>query len=95
MQRAYSLTALQMSVAQAIHEIAAETGVPPSIRELANELDSHPGAIHRCIDALVDRGWLVRLPGRARSLTLLREPPPLPPEPVFVLAPDLAAGAAP
>ena len=44
---------------------------PPSFEEMREfmGLRSKSG-IHRMIEALVERGWLVRLPNRARSLAL-------------------------
>lgn len=47
----------------------AANGVAPTIRELtALEGLKSPGGVHRRVRALVDRGYLVPLPGRDRAL---------------------------
>lgn len=52
-----------------------ETGVPPSFDEMktALELTSKSG-IHRLITALEERGFIRRLPNRARAVEVVRLP---------------------
>ncbi len=52
-----------------------ETGVPPSFDEMKEALDlKSKSGIHRLITALEERGFIRRLPNRARALEILREP---------------------
>jgi repressor LexA len=69
------LTAKQARLLRLIHERLRETGVPPSFEEMkeALELKSKSG-IHRLIIALEERGFIRRLPNRARALEVVRLP---------------------
>lgn len=72
------LTPAQLAAARVIHELTeAGGGVGPSYREIAAELDlASTGSAHRLVTALRDRGWLTSREGSARSIRLLRVPPP-------------------
>ena len=63
------LTKKQSELLRFIHERLQESGVPPSFDEMkvALELKSKSG-IHRLITALEERGFIRRLPHRARAL---------------------------
>ena len=69
------LTRKQNELLKFIHERVRESGVPPSFDEMkeALELKSKSG-IHRLITALEERGFIRRLPNRARALEVLRMP---------------------
>lgn len=69
------LTRKQSELLRLINERLQETGVPPSFDEMkdALELKSKSG-IHRLILALEERGFIRRLPNRARALEVLRMP---------------------
>jgi len=69
------LTRKQHDLLMLIHERLQETGVPPSFEEMkeALELKSKSG-IHRLITALEERGFIRRLPHRARALEVIRLP---------------------
>lgn len=69
------LTRKQLDLLRFIYERQRETGVPPSFDEMkdALELKSKSG-IHRLITALEERGFLKRLPHRARALEIVRLP---------------------
>ena len=69
------LTAKQRDLLLFIHEKLTETGVPPSFDEMkvALELKSKSG-IHRLIMALEERGFIRRLPHRARALEVVKLP---------------------
>ncbi|MBB5073057.1 repressor LexA [Bartonella callosciuri] len=58
-----------------IHNHTRETGVPPSFDEMkiALELSSKSG-IHKLIIALEQRGYIRRLPNRARAVEVIRLP---------------------
>ena len=73
------LTSLQRRALEAIRLRIAECGSPPSVRELASGLGmkSHTGAA-RVIRILEDRGHVVTLHGRARSVTLVEPMPRCP-----------------
>jgi len=69
------LTQKQHDLLLYIHERVQKTGVSPSFDEMkdALELKSKSG-IHRLINALVERGFIRRIPHRARALEVLKLP---------------------
>ncbi|MBO0734660.1 MAG: transcriptional repressor LexA [Methylocapsa sp.] len=69
------LTKKQSELLRFIHERLKETGVPPSYDEMKDALGLHSkSGIHRLIVALEERGFIRRLPNRARALEVLRLP---------------------
>ena len=69
------LTRKQHELLMFIHERLKETGVPPSFEEMKDALDLRSkSGIHRLITALEERGFVRRLPNRARALEVIRLP---------------------
>ena len=69
------LTKKQSDLLRFIHERLKESGVPPSFDEMKDALDLRSkSGIHRLILALEERGFIRRLPNRARALEVLRLP---------------------
>ena len=69
------LTRKQHELLMFVHERVKETGVPPSFDEMKDALDLRSkSGIHRLIKALEERGFIRRLPNRARALEVLRLP---------------------
>src|SRR5690349_5122876 len=69
------LTRKQHELLLYIHERIKETGVSPSFDEMKEALDlASKSGIHRLITALEERGFLRRLPHRARALEVLKMP---------------------
>ena len=69
------LTKKQSELLRFINERLKETGVPPSFDEMKDALDlASKSGIHRLIIALEERGFIRRLPNRARALEVLRLP---------------------
>ncbi len=69
------LTKKQSELLRFINERLKETGVPPSFDEMKDALDLRSkSGIHRLIMALEERGFIRRLPNRARALEVLRLP---------------------
>src|SRR5689334_13443421 len=69
------LTKKQSELLRFIHERLKETGVPPSFDEMKDALDLRSkSGIHRLIMALEERGFIRRLPNRARALEVLKLP---------------------
>lgn len=69
------LTKKQSELLRFINERLKETGVPPSFDEMKEALDLRSkSGIHRLIIALEERGFIRRLPNRARALEVLRLP---------------------
>ena len=69
------LTKKQHELLCYIHDHLADTGVSPSFEEMkeALELKSKSG-VHRLISALEERGFIRRLPNRARALEVVKMP---------------------
>ncbi|MGI9385140.1 MAG: transcriptional repressor LexA [Methyloligellaceae bacterium] len=73
------LTPKQKELLMFIHERVKETGVPPSFDEMKDALDLRSkSGIHRLITALEERGFIRRLPHRARALEILKLPESVP-----------------
>ena len=69
------LTSKQKELLMFIHERLKETGVPPSFDEMKEALDlKSKSGIHRLITALEERGFVRRLPHRARAMEIVRLP---------------------
>lgn len=69
------LTRKQHELLLFIHERLKETGIPPSFDEMKDALNlASKSGIHRLITALEERGFIRRLPNRARALEVLRLP---------------------
>jgi repressor LexA len=69
------LTRKQQELLMFIHERMKETGVPPSFDEMKDALElASKSGIHRLITALEERGFIRRLPNRARALEVIKLP---------------------
>jgi len=69
------LTRKQLDLLRFIQQRMRETGVPPSFDEMKDALDlKSKSGIHRLITALEERGFLRRLPNRARAIEVIRLP---------------------
>ena len=69
------LTRKQHELLLYIHQRLGETGVSPSFEEMKEALDlKSKSGVHRLISALEERGFIRRLPNRARALEVLRMP---------------------
>jgi repressor LexA len=69
------LTRKQLDLLRFIQSRMQECGVPPSFDEMKDALDlKSKSGIHRLITALEERGFLRRLPNRARAIEVIRIP---------------------
>jgi repressor LexA len=72
------LTRKQFELLRFIHERLKEAGVPPSFDEMKDALDLRSkSGIHRLITALEERGFIRRLPNRARAIEVIKLPEPV------------------
>jgi repressor LexA len=72
------LTRKQFELLRFVHERLKETGVPPSFDEMKDALDLRSkSGIHRLITALEERGFIRRLPNRARAIEVIKLPEPV------------------
>jgi repressor LexA len=77
------LTRKQHELLLFIHERLRESGIPPSFDEMKDALDlASKSGIHRLITALEERGFIRRLPNRARALEVIKLPESLHQSPV-------------
>jgi len=73
--RVAMLTRKQHELIRFIQVRLDETGVSPSFEEMKEALDlKSKSGVHRLISALEERGFIRRLPNRARALEVLRQP---------------------
>jgi len=69
------LTRKQQQLLLFIHQRLQDEGIPPSFDEMKDALAlKSKSGIHRLITALEERGFIRRLPNRARALEILRLP---------------------
>src|SRR6202035_4878679 len=69
------LTRKQYELLRFIRERLKESGVPPSFDEMKDALDLRSkSGIHRLITALEERGFIRRLPNRARAIEVIKLP---------------------
>ncbi|HIN63561.1 MAG TPA: transcriptional repressor LexA [Candidatus Obscuribacterales bacterium] len=69
------LTEKQKELLLFIHDRMQDSGVPPSFDEMKDALDlKSKSGIHRLITALVERGFIRRLPHRARATEVIKLP---------------------
>lgn len=69
------LTKKQIELLEFIQARMARDGVPPSFDEMKDALDLRSkSGIHRLVTALEERGFIRRLPHRARALEIVRLP---------------------
>ena len=69
------LTKKQHELICFINDRLDDTGVSPSFEEMKDALDlKSKSGVHRLISALEERGFLRRLPNRARALEVLKMP---------------------
>jgi len=91
------LTAKQRELLLLINKRLGETGISPSFDEMREALDlKSKSGVHRLISALEERGFIRRLPNRARALEVLKLPEaaaPSAPSNVVQLRPAAPAAA--
>jgi len=69
------LTRKQYELLVYVNDRLKETGIPPSFDEMKDALDLRSkSGIHRLIKALEERGFIRRLPNRARAIEVIRLP---------------------
>lgn len=69
------LTRKQHELLRFIQVRLEETGISPSFEEMKDALDlKSKSGVHRLISALEERGFIRRLPNRARALEVIRQP---------------------
>lgn len=69
------LTKKQLDLLDFINRRLAKDGVPPSFDEMKEHLDLRSkSGIHRLITALEERGFIQRLPHKARAIEILKLP---------------------
>jgi repressor LexA len=88
------LTAKQRELLIFIDGRLNESGISPSFDEMREALDlKSKSGVHRLISALEERGFIRRLPNRARALEVLKLPEARPSAMVTPLRPAVAAPA--
>ncbi len=69
------LTSKQRDLLVFIHRRLGESGISPSFDEMREALDlKSKSGVHRLISALEERGFIRRLPNRARALEVVKMP---------------------
>ncbi len=68
------VTDRQVEVIRAIDRFVGQNGFPPSMKELAAILSIAPASVHERVVHLVNKGYLAKAPGKARSLVVKKRP---------------------
>lgn len=69
------LTARQHALLTFLHRRISETGITPSFEEMKDGIGlASKAGVHRLVLALEERGFIRRLPNRARALEVIRLP---------------------
>src|SRR6476469_7786522 len=88
------LTAKQRELLLFIDNRLKESGISPSFDEMREALDlKSKSGVHRLISALEERGFIRRLPNRARALEVVKLPEVRPAATVTPIRPAVAAPA--
>ena len=88
------LTAKQHELLLFIQDRLGATGVSPSFDEMREALDlKSKSGVHRLISALEERGFIRRLPNRARALEVLKLPDAAAPAAAAAVRPGLPSAA--
>ena len=86
------LTAKQRDLLLMIDSRLKETGISPSFDEMREALDlKSKSGVHRLISALEERGFIRRLPNRARALEVVKLPETRPSATVTPMRPAVRA----
>lgn len=81
------LTAKQHELILFIQQRLEGTGISPSFEEMKDALDlKSKSGVHRLISALEERGFIRRLPNRARALEVLKQPEDVVRKPAAVIS---------
>ena len=87
------LTKKQNELLIYINQNLRETGVAPSYEEMKDALDLRSkSGIHRLINALEERGFIRRLPHRARAIEVTKLPTASSPDKKGNFSPELIKG---
>ena len=90
------LTRKQHELLRFIQVRLEDSGISPSFEEMKEALDlKSKSGVHRLISALEERGFIRRLPNRARALEVLRQPEDSNPRPAAAQANPAAVQAPP
>src|SRR5947207_9000511 len=88
------LTAKQRELLLFIDSRLNESGISPSFDEMREALDlKSKSGVHRLISALEERGFIRRLPNRARALEVLKMPEARPSATVTQIRPAVVSAA--
>src|SRR4051812_3929028 len=88
------LTVKQRELLMFIDQRLGQTGISPSFDEMREALDlKSKSGVHRLISALEERGFIRRLPNRARALEVVKLPETRPAATVVPLRPAAPAAA--
>ena len=88
------LTSKQHELLLFINNRLGETGISPSFEEMKDALDlKSKSGVHRLISALEERGFIRRLPNRARALEVVKVPERSGGTPSATAAPPVAANS--
>ena len=75
MTEKYGLTGKQSKLLAALKGYIDDNSMSPTYAELAEILGKSPKAIHQMVAQLEERGYIRSLPGRARSIIMVEDPP--------------------
>lgn len=69
------MTDRQRQTLVAMLTLIGQKGYPPTVQELAEALDISAPSAYENINHLVRKGYVTKVPGKARSLVVIKYPP--------------------
>ena len=70
------LTQSQAKLLQAIGSLKGTMGMSPTVKEIADELSMKPPSVHEALKRLEKKGYIYRIPNKARSIEIIKSPTP-------------------
>ena len=68
------LTSRQTEVLDYIRDTHKRRGYPPTVRDIGEALGMRsPSTVHFHLNALIEKGWLRREPGKPRAIQIIEE----------------------
>jgi len=68
------LSDVQFKTLTELQDFIGNQGYPPTVGELAGKLKRTKASIHGTLDRLIQKGFIRRTPGKARSIEIVRAP---------------------
>lgn len=73
-QNTADLSPNQRKTLRGMQEFIDETGCPPTVDELTIRVKLGTATVHGCLKELIEKGYLHKMPGKARGFDIVHPP---------------------